>query len=241
MAREFSGFGGRDKSVQIPETFFSELLPLIDDLAELKVTLFCMWALQQREGRYRYLMDADFSGDAALLAGLQAVRPDADPQHTLADGLARAVKRRTLLPAQIPGMDGQQVTLYLMNTERGREALAALEQGNYGLLDGQRVEILPPRPSIYRLYEQEIGPLTPMISDSLKDLERDFPAGWLHEAVQVAVERQARSLKFIRAVLDRWRKEGRSDHEITGRHGPGEVLRDGRRYIAGRYGDYIDH
>ncbi len=240
MTTEFNGFGGRDKSILIPETFFSDLLPLIDDVAELKVTLFCMWALQQREGRYRYLTEADFRSDVALLAGLEAARPDVNPQHTLSDGLGRAVTRGSLLRAQIPGTDGEKVTLYFMNTERGREAVAAVKQGNYGLFDGQQVEILPPRPNIYRLYEQEIGLLTPHTAETLKDLEKDYPAVWLQEAIEIASERQAKNMKFVRAVLDRWRKEGRSDHEITGRHGPGEAVRDGQRYVSGRYGDYID-
>jgi hypothetical protein len=62
------------------------LLPLIDDLVELKVTLFCMWALQQREGYYRFLVKSDFLGDEAFVAGLRAVCPDAEPRDTLMEG-----------------------------------------------------------------------------------------------------------------------------------------------------------
>ena len=39
----FSGFpAGKQPVVRIPNTFFTELLPAIDDLAELKVTLYCL-------------------------------------------------------------------------------------------------------------------------------------------------------------------------------------------------------
>lgn len=237
----FKGFGARDKPTYLPESFFSELLPLIDDLAELKVTLFCMWALQQREGRYRYLTHADFAGDAALMDGLRATAPNAAPADTLAAALERAIERGALLRAEISRSDGVKQALYLMNTERGREAADAIATGRYEVIDTEQVEILPPRPNIYRLYEQEIGVLTPMIADGLKDLERDYPAAWLPEAIKVAAEKQAKNLQFIRAVLERWRKEGKTDDEIRGRQESVGDAGDGRRFVSGRYADYIDH
>jgi DnaD/phage-associated family protein len=238
----FNGFSRRDKPTYLPETFFSELLPLIDDLAELKLTLFCMWALQQREGRYRYLTEADFSGDAGLMAGLRAAAPeDADPADVLAAALERAIARGTLLRAEISRSDGAKQALYLMNTERGREAAEAISNGDYDVTDADQVAILPPRPNIYRLYEQEIGVLTPMIADGLKDLERDYPAVWLPEAIKVAAEKQAKNLQFIRAVLERWRKEGKTDDEIIRRQEPVGDTGEGRRFISGEYADYIDH
>lgn len=233
----FDGFGERDKSIMLPEAFFGQLLPLIDDLAELKLTLFCMWALQQREGRYRYLTQADFTRSETLLDSLRSAAPDADPHDTLTAALSSACERGTLLKARISRSGNEDVTVYLMNTARGREAHEAIEQGQVTVLDADTVEILPPRPNIYRLYEQEIGALTPMIADGLKDLEDEYPGGWLAAAVRVAVEKQARNLKFIRAVLERWRKEGRQDDEIIER----QDTVDGKRFISGEYADYIDH
>ncbi len=46
----FSGFAARADMVRVPAPFFSELLPIIDHLGELKVTLYCLWALQRKEG-----------------------------------------------------------------------------------------------------------------------------------------------------------------------------------------------
>ena len=51
----FSGFpAGKQPVVRIPNTFFTELLPAIDDLAELKVTLYCLWILNHKQGELRY-------------------------------------------------------------------------------------------------------------------------------------------------------------------------------------------
>ena len=50
----FAGFpDGKLRLTQIPNLFFSDLLPIIDNLAEMKVTLYAFWALSQREGAVR--------------------------------------------------------------------------------------------------------------------------------------------------------------------------------------------
>ena len=51
----FKGFtAGKHKSIDIPEQFFRDILPIIDNLAELKVILFCWRGLFQKAGEYRY-------------------------------------------------------------------------------------------------------------------------------------------------------------------------------------------
>ncbi|MCH8095186.1 MAG: primosomal replication protein N, partial [Chloroflexi bacterium] len=47
----FNGFpAGTTRLTAIPNPFFSELLPSIDHLAELKVTLYAFWYLSRAEG-----------------------------------------------------------------------------------------------------------------------------------------------------------------------------------------------
>ena len=66
--RGFAGFrDGASGTTAIPTAFFAELLPLIDDLAELKLTMYLFWALQQREGDYRFVRLADLQADTNLL------------------------------------------------------------------------------------------------------------------------------------------------------------------------------
>src|SRR5450631_1715005 len=94
--RGFTGFpAGRSGMIPVPTSFFSDLLPLIDDLAELKLTVYCFWALQQREGDYRYVRLRDLLDDQVLLSGF-----DPDPavaKQMLRTALARAITRGTLL------------------------------------------------------------------------------------------------------------------------------------------------
>ncbi len=62
--------------------------------------------------------------------------------------------------------------------------------------------------AITTTYESEIGQLTPMIADQLKEIAVDTPALWFKEACLEAVQNNARSLKYIRAILDRWKIDG---------------------------------
>lgn len=230
----FKGFApGGTHMIHLPEAFFTDLLPLVDDLAELKVLLFCFWALPQQEGRFRYLRRHDFANNEPLMQGLATLDASTSPADTLDAALANAVQRGALLEITVTLSNGPE-TLYFVNTERGRTAVAQIEAGAFRPgEDDDRVEILPPRPTIYRLYEDNIGPLTPMIADSLKDMVQEFPAHWLEEAVEIAVDANKRSLRYIRAILDRWRRDGRPETEQT--------EEEGSRFVSGRYADFIDH
>ncbi len=228
----FGGFSSRkQKTIPLYAEFFSDLLPLIDDLAELKVMLFCFRALQQKEGAYRYLLQRDFLNDAALMQGLAVCDPAQTPAAILEAALAKAVARGALLCAEIVLANGAQV-LYFMNTARGRTAIQQIHAGRWQPGLETLIEILPERPNIYTLYEQNIGLLTPMIADALKDAEKDFPAGWLEDAIKQAVENNKRSWRYIHTILDRWRTEGKRDHETTARH-------TGESYLPGQYDDYL--
>ncbi len=237
MTDKFDGFPKHNgKPTPLPAAFFSDLLPLIDDLAELKVTLFLFWALFQKEGRYRYLRRRDFASDGALMRGLTAAAPDVSPDETLDAALEGACERGTILCAEVKTPHGVDL-LYFVNTVIGRAAIEQLEAGAWKPGDAANpVEILPQRPNVYQLYEDNIGPLTPMIAEALKDAERDYPALWIEEAVRVAVEGNARNWRYILAVLERWRTEGRSREAAEK-----PVQPDGRRYISGKYADFIEH
>ena len=68
----FSGFPpGKQRLTPIPNLFFSELLPAIDNLAEMKITLYAFWALTQQEGKVRYLRLTDFLSDRTLVNGFR--------------------------------------------------------------------------------------------------------------------------------------------------------------------------
>jgi DNA replication protein len=59
------------------------------------------------------------------------------------------------------------------------------------------------------LYEENIGPLTPIIADTLKEAEELYEAEWISDAIEAAVKNNKRSWKYVEAILKRWKEEGR--------------------------------
>lgn len=206
--RGFAGFVAGKGTIRVPSAFFSDLLPLIDDLAELKVTVYCFWALQQHESEHRYLQLSHLMEDEVLLQGLAEEAPS--QRKLLMHALERAVARGTLLHVHVPGNPPSD--LYFMNTDKGRKAVEALERGDWQPGGSrQPVALIVERPNIFALYEQNIGPLTPMLSEMLRDAETSYPAEWIADAVKIAVENNKRSWRYVEAILKSWATEGRNN------------------------------
>jgi DnaD/phage-associated family protein len=60
------------------------------------------------------------------------------------------------------------------------------------------------------LYEQEIGALTPLIADAIRDAEKDFQEEWIIQALRISVERNVRNWKFVMAILNDSKAKGLS-------------------------------
>lgn len=235
MPGHFPGFpGGRVRVTPMPAAFFTELLPLVDHAGELKVSLYAFWMLDHQEGNLRFLKFTDFSEDLRLLSGFS---DDPDSAKTLlADSLDRAVKRGTLLKAQFKDASPEN-NLYFLNSPRGRAALKGLQAGDWTPDDVARAgfSLQHERPNIYRLYEENIGPLTPLLADTLRDAEATYPPEWIEEAITKAVQGNARSWRYIQAVLRSWKEKGRDD---TYRR---DSQKDRRRYLQDEFADFIEH
>ncbi|WP_054520298.1 DnaD domain-containing protein [Thermanaerothrix daxensis] len=231
----FAGFpAGKVGMTRIPNPFFTDLLPEIDHLGELKVTLYAFWFLEHLEGTIRYLSYEDFAGDRRLLEGLG--EDDERAREALREALERAVQRGTFLQVRYKDRE-RETTLYFLNTPRGRAAVEALQRGEWQPehLSHPEVALDLERPNIFRLYEQNIGPLTPMLAEALRDAERTYPMAWIEEAIRIAVENNVRRWRYVEAIL-RARME---------REGYGANRRDAetnrRKYIEGEYGQYVQH
>ena len=231
----FQGFPpGKTRTIKVPALFFSDLLQAIDDLIELKLTLYCFWALQEQEGDFRYVLRREVLQDGVFLSGLDA---SAERASALVDqGFERATARGTLLHVTVESVRGPE-DLYFMNTVHGRNAVRAIEAGQFEFGDRDcPVALVVERPNVFTLYEQNIGPLTPMISERLRDAEQDYPAAWIEEAIQLAVERNKRNWGYVMGILKRWQSEGK-DSGLTQQSSQA----DRYRYIQGEYSDTIDY
>ncbi len=130
----FKGFPpGKITTTRIPSLFFKDLLPQIDDLHELKVTLYGLWQIAHLEGEIRYLKEENFSSDPEFMAGLGA--SPAAQLTALRCGLERALNRGTLLRTAVP--DGEEtLEIYFFNTPLGQAAVQSVEDGSWRPSDG---------------------------------------------------------------------------------------------------------
>ncbi len=232
---QFAGFpGGKSRLTRIPAAFFTDLLPEIDHLGELKVTLYAFWFLERLEGDIRFIRFKDFARDERLLASLAADPKEAE--RSLIVSLERAVQRGSLLCIQTEDSDTTE-KLYFLNTPRSQAVAAALEKGEWAPEDIAHPELAlaMERPNIYRLYEQNIGPLTPMIADALRDAEAVYPMDWINDAIRTAVEANVRRWRYIEGIL-----RSRMEREPDG-VSRGKTEKDRRRYVEGEYGEFVEH
>jgi DnaD/phage-associated family protein len=230
----FPGFPeGKQRLTSIPNLFFSDLLPEIDNLAEMKVTLYAFWALSQKEGAVRYLRLVDFMNDTQFMKGMGPTSTLA--AEAMADGIERAVARGTLLHVTVQSADGV-TDLYFMNTKKGRAAVDGIIRGEWrpGPADDEPITLLIERPNVFVLYEQNIGPLTPIIADQLRDAEDTYPLDWIEEAIELAVKNNVRKWRYVQSILERWRQEGKRDG-ISRR----DTQKELRKQIPDEYQDIV--
>jgi DnaD/phage-associated family protein len=238
--KPFAGFtDGKTRLTQIPEAFFSELLPQIDDLNELKLALYFFWRLEIIEGAFRYLRPADIAQDTLFMQGLDAGPGEA--AGALEEALQRCVQRGVLLEASLQAGSASE-SLYFANSPKGRAAIQAIQAGRWRMTGNPQapVELGAEPPNIYRLYEENIGALTPMLAEALKEAEDSYPAAWIEEALRIAVEKNKRNWRYVNAILERWQREGR-DVRKEKHQDRRDSPEDRRRYVEGEYSDFIEH
>jgi len=216
---KFKGFTDSETFTQLPDGFFHHLLKEIKDADELKVTLYFLFRVEHMEGPFRALCETDFD---AKETGLSA-------EETLL-GLEKAVQRGSLLTVK-----KDAAVYFLLNSPRGRAAVQAIENGTWNPKIGGSVSPVE-RPNVFKLYEENIGPLTPLIADALKDAEEIYQPEWIAEAIELAVKNNKRNWKYCEAILKRWKEEGRAEKQDRR-----DTEKDRRKYVEGKYSDFIEH
>ncbi len=216
----FTGFPDSGLATAVPNLFFSRVMPEISDPAELVVSAYFFFAAQLHKRRPHYVSREELAADRALVQALANLTGPSDTaggtDHEasngpvgLSRGLDLAVKRGTLIRAlSCEAFGGSAGEVYAVNNPSNYRALESLPEIRLQ-------EPLPPAPGeaapdIFTLYEENIGSITPLIADELKDAEERYPAEWVREAVREAVELNKRSWRYVASILRRWETEGPS-------------------------------
>ena len=213
---KFSGFTSSETFTQVPDSFLA-LMSEIDDIAELKVTLYAIWRIEHIEGHFRAMCETDFETESLGMSG-----------EEIQLGLGKAVERGTLLKAE-----HEADVFYFLNSPRGRLSAEAFAKGNWR--ESAKIISAPMRKSnIFKLYEENIGALTPLLSDMLREAEKNYPGVWFEEAFEIAVSRNIRNWKYVEAILARWKEKGKDE-----RKDQQDVVKDTKRYTDSDFSEFF--
>lgn len=225
----FSGFS-TDNLVSLPPELFTQVLPAITLPSELKVTLHIFYCLSRQRGTPRRITWEELAGDYTLTRSLRSISKLRAPTDLLDEGLSAAVQRTTLLHLVLPKDegDGRLINWYLVNTAANRAWAEEMRYVQAALAPNESVP--EQRPTLLALYEQNIGLVTPLLMDELREAEERYPYTWIEDAIREAVRSNARSWRYVQRVLERWATRGRYDGTNQS-----ERLLDVEAYVKGPY------
>ncbi len=236
--KQIAGFPAKMQFIPLPNFFFSTLLPQISDITELKATLHILGDLYHKRGYPRFITFTELLANKSLMSSLkEATKP---PDKVLRNALEMATRRGTILHVVLD-RDGMSEDIYLLNTESNRQIITKIQNGELPLTGlkatkGQTYIELEEQPDIFTLYEQNIGILTPMIAEELREAEKLYPVNWIKDAIKEAVALNKRSWRYIAAILERWSAEGKSNGTYRRDFAKKE---DPDKYIKGKYGHIV--
>jgi DNA replication protein len=231
---EFKGFPTRMQFTPIPNLVFSSLLPRITDITELKVLLCIFEIIYPKKGSLRYVSFFELMGHTSLMSVLKE-----SPQEVLRRSLEALLEKGAILHL---AMDAEATAedLYFLNTESNRMAIEKIRSGEIRLPGFKSVQPLPVNPEepsdIFTLYEQNIGMLTPLIADELREAGKQYPEEWIRDAIKEAAALNKRNWRYIARILEHWLAEGKDDGTYRGNL---KKNTDPDKYIKGRYGHMV--
>jgi DNA replication protein len=201
---------GKTGFVRLPDSFFTNVIPKIQDLVELKVVLYMAHIIlrKQQPG----ISDSERSITySELKAEIRRLSPDLS-EETLHQALDSAAEHGAL-SRSTSNINEVLEDVYSLTADSGQ----------------------PPAINIFALYEQNIGIITPMIAEELKEAEKLYPPQWIEEALKEAVALNKRSWRYIARILERWASEGKDSGEYRR-----DIKGDGPdKYVKGRYGHLV--
>ena len=210
----FPGFASSETFTQVPDSFI-KMMNEIQDVAELKVSLYAIWRIEHLEGNFRAMCETDFEEEALGLKVDEIQR-----------GLGKAVERGILLKSQ-----HEADTFYFLNSPRGRLSAESFAKGQWR--DAMRAYV-PNKSNVFKLYEENIGALTPLLADMLREAEKNYPSEWFEEAIEIAVSRNIRNWKYVEAILARWKENGKDE-----RRDSQDTVKDAKRYTDGEFSEFL--
>ena len=234
VTKPFAGFPALTEGTTLPNLFFSAVLPEVTTVEELVVSLYFFFALGRKKAKPRAISFVELSEDRTLIRTLGNFGDD--PHCLLTAGLRLATERGTLLRY----CDKTEAVRYLLNTPEHRRTMlshdemamgSSMESHGSSTVEVQRDDVLA---LLSQLYESNIGTITPLIAEELKEAAERYQARpkWVEAAFREAAKANVRNWKYIQRILERWELEGPA---YGGLGGDPESSSGSTRPLSGRY------
>ncbi|MDQ3045289.1 MAG: DnaD domain protein [Chloroflexota bacterium] len=226
MVRKFGGFVvAAEPSVSVPSSFFTDVLPQISDMSELHAVLATFHLASLSGGIESPISQAALLRNRPLREALRTSGSPREPDRRIQIGLDLAVGRGTLLQ-----FTADSLIWYYVNTPVNQALISAMSRGAVAppmalWHDEQMPQITPDKPNVFRLYEQNIGVLTPLIADRLVTAIEAYSAQWIEDAIGEAVTYNRRSWRYVERILSQWSTTGRRDIADQFKDGSHETYR----------------
>lgn len=234
----FQGFPKRMEFITIPLPFIVELMPNISNIVELKVILDIFRMLYQQKRYPKFITLSELFSNNSLAAS----HPDESGKGPLNQIVEELNKKNIIIALEVNSPDFVGADKIIMvNTPANKILLEKIASGEIRLpLFPKLAQLVSSpqadKPNIYTLYEQNIGLLTPIIAEELKDAEAHYPISWIEDAFKEAVSLNRRSWRYIERILERWSTEGKTDGK-TGRHSGKKITPE--EYFKGKFGHIV--
>jgi len=219
IGKTFSGFSD-EGFCEIPTEFFTQLLPLLQDSDEIKVVLYALWHAWQN-GASLGISSFDIEQDDVF-------------SKTLIGSLHAALEKAQEHNALISANNGLNVRFFI-NSPAGQAAAQQFAQDLSVSTRPPGAGLEKSQSNIFSLYENNIGAVTPMMAEILSEAEKTYPSGWIEKAVRIAVKNNIRRWRYVEAILQSWKQEGLDGENQS------DSEEDYRRYIHGKFSQYVQH
>ena len=199
----------------IPRSLITDILPAMTDLNEMQVVLAMLRLVLEAGDVSAPFEESTIVRDRTLRDALRVVGSGNSADYRIATGLDLAVGRGVLLRFRTIE-DQHERVWYTIATPEAKSAIDRMLQGESlpprSLWEGDSApRIEPERPTVFRLYEQNIGLLSPIIADQLVRAMERYPREWIEDAIGEAVAYNRRNWRYIQRILQNWAATGRSE------------------------------
>ena len=232
---EFKRVPKRGDRVEIPEQFFSDVLPNITNILELKISLIILNEIASQPVESRFINRVGIEN----LEQVKSLETDGiQPSLALIESVLEKLTRAKLIFSMKLNLESEDSgEMYFLDDIEGRKLSENFKLGivSPNITGDNPEKDIDKGMTIFDLYEKNIGIIPgSQVAEELIEAEKTYPAQWLEDAFDEAVAQDVRRWAYIRAILASWSNGGRGNYDgkTGGRNSES-------RYKSGKYGKVV--